>query len=436
MSAVAVVLMQVAVVAVPADADWQIDSMPVVTLEEALGRASQLDPSYVAALGEVGDAAWGRRAARFAFFLPSVQLQTSDTRFSSEFFNIGTGDLATRIVDLRLEGSYTLFGGGSKFAELRRSNADLERAEADEVAARFQTALGTESDFYDVLLQRELTRVSRERVRRAEEQLAVARARVLSGAAVQTDSLQLLLELTQAQVELLRQEATLRVARLQLGRRVGADGPVDAAPLDTLPAPDLPITEQEAVAEATARSPRVLASRAQERAASASLAAARGGYLPQIDLFGQRTAYDDGFFPSATTRYVGGFRVTLPIWNNGQREVGLARALTSRDAAQAANEDTERGVRRDVIEAYDNYNTARASTDLAARSVVVARENLRVQQERYRAGATTILDLLAAQVSLAESDAGLAQARNAVRLALAGLEAVLGRRLFTQRNLP
>ncbi len=422
--------------ATPPVAPLHGDSIPMVSLAEALRRATRLDPDYVAALNEVGDAAWGRRSARLAFVLPSIQAQTSATRFSSEFFNIGTGELASQIVDFRLEGSYTLFRGGGKVAGLRQANAELRRAEADETAARFQMALGTESDYYDVLLQRELTGVARERVRRAGEQLAVARARVLAGAAVQTDSLQLLLELTQAQVELLRQAAFLKVSRLQLGRRVGAEGPVDAAPLDTIPAPALPISETEAVAEAAARSPQVLGARAGERAAAAAVSVARGAYLPQLDLFGQITTFDDQFFPSATTRSLAGFRVSVPVWNNAQREVELSRALSSRDIAQAVREDTERGVRRDVIEAYENYNTARASSELAARAVLVARENLRVQEERYRSGATTIIDLITAQVSLAEAEAGRAEARYGTRLALAGLEAILGRRLLGQENLP
>ncbi len=53
-----------------------------------------------------------------------------------------------------------------------------------------------------------------------------------------------------------------------------------------------------------------------------------------------------------------------------------------------------------------------------------------MQEQRYRAGATTILDLITAQVSVAEAEAELVQARYATRLALAGLEALLGRRLF------
>jgi outer membrane protein TolC len=53
-----------------------------------------------------------------------------------------------------------------------------------------------------------------------------------------------------------------------------------------------------------------------------------------------------------------------------------------------------------------------------------------VQSARYREGATTILDLLEAQVALSEAEATLVQSRYATRLALARIEALLGRRLF------
>ena len=64
----------------------------------------------------------------------------------------------------------------------------------------------------------------------------------------------------------------------------------------------------------------------------------------------------------------------------------------------------------------------------------MSRENFRVQQSRYRAGETTILDLLTAQSDLDDAEAALVQARYATRLALAGLENILGRRLFPGRG--
>ncbi len=410
------------------------DTLPQVTLRQALRAAAQLDPSYVAALAQVEDAEWVRRSAYAVFVLPSVTAQTSLTKSNQEFFNLGTGGLTSQIVDARIEARYDLFRGGSKIFELVRARAELEGSRANEVQARFSSALLTESDFYDVLAQKELLRVSAERVRRAEEQLAVARARVVSGAAVRTDSLQLLLELTRASVELLRQRASLRVAQVQLGRRVGRPGPVDAVPVDTSPMLELPISEDSAVAEALAAGPAYKTAKADERAADAAVKAARGVYLPQVSLFASRQGFDERFFPDATSRTVWGFQVNLPIWNGGQREVELTRARTTRDVARAVRRDTELAVRRDAIAAYEAYNTARASVELATQAVIVARENLDVQATRYRAGATTILDLLAAQVSLSEAEADLVQARYANRLAMAGLEAIIGRRLYDNKD--
>ena len=81
--------------------------------------------------------------------------------------------------------------------------------------------------------------------------------------------------------------------------------------------------------------------------------------------------------------------------------------------------------------AYDGYDALRAAVELARVAVTVARETYRMQELRYRSGAGTILDFLDAQVNLAQSEADLVQARYQTRLALAGLEAILGRRLFS-----
>jgi len=68
--------------------------------------------------------------------------------------------------------------------------------------------------------------------------------------------------------------------------------------------------------------------------------------------------------------------------------------------------------------------------------VLVARENFRVQDTRYRAGASTILDLLEAQDQLTAAEAAVVTADYAARLAVAGLEAILGRRLLKDRTEP
>ncbi|HET9602900.1 MAG TPA: TolC family protein [Gemmatimonadales bacterium] len=423
-------VMLLATLALAPRASQEPDSLPVVTLSQAIEQAARLDANYVQSLGNVSSAEWGRRAARTAFVLPSVAVSTDFTRYSSAFFNIGTGTLQNKSVMARVDAQYELFSL-RKLAELSRSGAALDAAHAQEQQARFAAAIVTESDYYSVLASVELLRSAEDRVKRAEEGLSVARARVTSGAAVRSDSLQLMLELTRARVDLLRQRSALTVARLELGRRVGAEGPVDAAPLDTTQVAALPVALEQAVTLALESGPAWRSARASERAASAAVREASSDYFPSLTVSAAHQRFDTRFFPGARNVSSVTLGIQWMLWNGGQREIALAEARTRRNVAQAIRADLERGARADVTESYEAYNTARASAELSSTAVLVAQENYRVQESRYRAGAATILDLLDAQVGLTQAEADLVQARYGTRLALAGLEAMLGQRLFT-----
>lgn len=413
-----------------------IDSIPRITLSEALRRSTRFDPDYVRALGQIENAEWGRRAAMLAFFVPSVQLGLDETKYSQNFFNpADPANPTSTLVVGRASATYEVFSL-RKFSEVSRTKAELSSAEAGELEQRFQAALETESSYYDVLVNEELSRVAQERGARAREALGVARARVVSGAAVQTDSLQLVLELIRAQVDSLRQHNALRTAQLELGRRVGASGPMNAMPSDTLPPAKLPLSLAEALRVGLNQGPQYQAARANERSADAALRAQRGDYLPTFSIGGVHQRYDTQIFPGAANITSVTFSVSYPLWNNGQREIEATRARVNRDVARTIREDMERVVRRDVTASYDTYETAAAAVDLALVAVTVARQTYRMQELRYRAGASTIIDLLDAQVSLAEAEAGLVRARNEARLALARLEAILGRRLFTNKDTP
>ena len=412
------------------------DSLPVVTLAEALQRAARLDPDYIRALGTVDNAAWARRAARAAMILPSISVSTDYTNFTIDQFNVGTGERVRTSATARIDARFELFTGFRKVSELSRTGADLEAARAGELQQRYLTALATESAYYAVLSGRELLDVARDRVRRAEEGLVVARARVVSGAAVQTDSLQLLLELDRARVGLLQEESRLRVARLQLGRRVGTPHGVDAAPLDTARAPDLPVTREEAVRLALEQGPEFRVARASEQSAEAALRSRRASYFPQAVLSANTSGFGDKYLTRGLSRSSLTFTLSFPLWDNAQRELAYSRARTARDDARAVREDLERSAEADVTEAYEAYETARATADFNVQGLIVAQEVYRVQQARYRAGASTILDLLDAQSGLTVAQADLVQARYAARLALAGLEAMLGRRLFSDKESP
>jgi outer membrane protein, multidrug efflux system len=429
-------LLTLQVAPVQRDSVPPLDSIPLITLGEAIRRSTSLDPDYVRALGQIDDAEWGRRAAMLALVVPALSLGLDETKYSQDFFNPANPAVPTStLVVGRANFDYEVFSV-RKFSDLGRTKAEVLSAEAGELEQRFQAALETESSYYDVLVNQELARVARERAVRAREALGVARARVVSGAAVQTDSLQLVLELIRAQVDSLRQHNALRTAQLDLARRVGASAPVGAVPMDTLPAPRLPISMADAIRTALDQGPQYRAALANEDAADAVLKAQRGDYLPTLRLGAIHQRYDTQIFPGAANITSLTFGISWPVWDNGLREIEANRARVNRDVARSIRQDLERVVRRDVTSSYDAYETSTAAVELANVAGTVARENYRMQALRYRSGASSILDLLDAQVSVAEAEAGVVQARYTTRLALARLEAILGRRLFSNKDTP
>ncbi|HTD62241.1 MAG TPA: TolC family protein, partial [Gemmatimonadaceae bacterium] len=308
-------------------------------------------------------------------------------------------------------------------------------AEANRDAVRADTRVAIETAYYTVTADEELMRVAEERVRTLTQELGLARVRVTSGVAVETDSLQLMLELTTAKVGLRQQQAATRVDRLALGRQIGVSQAVGAEPLDSAPPPELPFTLDEAVAQALKTGPLYARARAGERAAGASLAVAEGSFLPDVTVSAARFAYGNQVFPNQLYRDQFAVSLSFPILDQGQREYSVAVASASLDSARAVRADLDRGARQDVTNAYDAYNTARATVELQGTAVLVARENLRVATLRYTTGVENVLNLLTAQVSLTQAESDLVNARKSARLALAALQARLGRELVPEEGL-
>ena len=91
--------------------------------------------------------------------------------------------------------------------------------------------------------------------------------------------------------------------------------------------------------------------------------------------------------------------------------------------------DAKRAVQAEVITRVAELDAARARIEITGTSVVAAREDLRVQQERYRLGISTIVDLLTSQEALNQAEVDQVNARFDYLRAKAQLEALIGRNL-------
>ena len=99
------------------------------------------------------------------------------------------------------------------------------------------------------------------------------------------------------------------------------------------------------------------------------------------------------------------------------------------DELSATAADTRRQVAAALTGYVADLQAARLQADITRTSLQAAEEDLRVQQERYRLGAATILDVLTSQVTLNEADVAAVNARFAYLRAKAQIEALIGRPL-------
>ena len=414
-----------ALASVPAGA--QRDTTRVVTLDEAVAAALRADPAAVAAAAGVSDARAQRLQATGAF-LPTVTLNGTYGNSSNERFDQATGRLTSESYTAQLQTGLEIFDGGRRFAERRSAGAAIDAAEAGVVEQRFQTALVAKQAYFQAAAATELLSAAGQRLERARQQMAFARTRLELGTATRSDALRAELEVGNAELAVVEAEAALRTARQELGRRMGVPYEVRPSP-EALPqrAPALPADEALA-ARAAERSPSVAAARARTAQRRASRFAAYTSYAPTLRAnFGYDWASIE--FPPSERDWSLRVTASLPVLNGFAREGNVSRARSAERVAEAAARDAELAARARAADAARTLRAAERRVEIARRAVELAREDLRVQEERYRLGNATILDLQTSQEALAEADAAWVTARQALGVAVAQLEAVLGEEL-------
>ena len=117
------------------------------------------------------------------------------------------------------------------------------------------------------------------------------------------------------------------------------------------------------------------------------------------------------------------------IFDGFDRELTIAQREADLDVADANAADVRRGVQADLELQLAELEAAGARIEITQTSVVAAREDIRVQQERYRLGASTIVDVLTSQEALNQAEVDVVNARFDYLRAKAQLEALIGRNL-------
>jgi outer membrane protein len=404
-----------------------------VTLQEAIQRALRVQPAMVQARGDQRNAGAAMRAS-IGSYLPTVSTNGSSQRNGGTRFNSTTGQIVTAPASTSFNGglsaSVELFDGFRRLADVRASHATQNAAEAGFTNQQFQVTLQTKQAFYNALATNDLVGVAEAQVRRAQQQLRISIDKLHAGSATRSDSLRSLVDYGNARIALLQAQANLATAQANLGRQIGVDGLVRAVPDSVLP----PLPDTSALRQAVIENaPQVEQADAQARAAGAQVGVSRASYWPSLSA-SVGNSYTGAVAPwTSTDSYLSGwsvrFNASWMLFNGFTRERNVSSAVVARDVAQAKAADTRRQVSAQLTQQLAALTTAYEKIAIAETNVAAATEDLRVQNERYRVGAATILDLLTSQTALTTAEQNLVQVRFDYLIARAQVEAVVGRTL-------
>lgn len=414
------------------------DNAHPIALDEAVRRARRNSPAAVQSRGQERTS---RAAVRSAYgaFIPNVSLSLGRTRTFSDnvgnSYNPQTGEQLSgpTTYNSGLTANVTLFNGGRNLYELGSARANVTSAEASQVASEFALALDVSQQYYNALAARESEAAARGQLSQAEQQHSSAVRRVRAGAATRSDSLRTLILVGNARLAILQAQADLRAANATLTRLIGSPITVTADVADTVTVAPVPL-DTTRLAGLALNGPAVREAQAAYAAARAARRASRSTYLPTISASYSRggSGIDERFgLSDKSYRYTGrlGFSLSYPLFNGFSREEAVVRADVAEDNAEASYRDARLLAQQSLVQYVDALATAEARVAVQRVSVTAAQEDLRVQQQRYAAGASTLLDVLTSQTSLNDAQTALIQARFDARVARARLEALIGQRL-------
>ncbi|MEP6690714.1 MAG: TolC family protein [Gemmatimonadaceae bacterium] len=410
------------------------DTSRPISLAEAIRLAQRVSPTEVIARNAIRSADASVKSA-YAAFIPSVSISVGAgyTPTLSSRVDQATGKLIQPAKWTGSDGlnlNVNLFDGGRRYFGIGTARANVAAAQASEVSARFNVGLSVQQAFFNALAARESESAAKAQLEQAQQQMAASISRVSAGVATRSDSLRSLIQLQNAQLALLQAANNLETANAQLTRLTAAPYSVTASPTDTLDSgPALPDSAE--LSRLSAVGPAVLQARASEVAARTAAKAARTPYLPTLDAsFGRTGTGSDiayGYQKDFTYQSALRFSLSYPLFNQLQREQQRVQADVAAANADATLRDTRLGAQQLLVQNLSALRTADVQVKVQTATVAAAEEDLRVQQQRYNLGASTLLDVLTSQTQLNQGRAALIQARYNLRVAKAQIAALIGR---------
>src|SRR5438552_6003640 len=345
--------------------------------------------------------------------------------------NVSTSDISYAI---SVTGTQLIFNG-TTFNQIRGTFFQRDGAYFAFRNVLDQLIATVKTQFYQIIVNRELVSVNEENVRLLEAQLKDQQNRFEAGTVPRFNVLQADVQLHNQIPQLITAQNNLRISKLQLAKtlglyfqpRRGENPPLEV--VGEMPYNPRSIALADAIEMGKERRPFLKQARANALNQLQQVRAAAGQYLPSITTTGGgewvsspiNSSWHD--VSKGWTELVQG---RLPIWDSGAiaGQVIQQRALFSE--AKITYDDDVRQVELEIQQAYSNLQQNQELITSQEKNVELADEALRLAKARLDAGAGVQLDVLNATVQLLTAQSTRLQALFGYNSSLAEFDRATG----------
>lgn len=415
-----------------------------LTLPGAIKLALEKHPALRVAEYHAAAAASGVEQAR-AGFLPRVDVSEgvmrSDNpvyafgsllnqgRFTSADFAVDKLNHPDPITNWRtnLSGSVPLFLGGRTVlgyqqAQLGRDVAELGRSRAEQ-----EVIFGVIRSYTAVLLSREAHATVVAAVRTAKANLAAAEARYDAGVVVASDALAARVRLARLQEEAIAAANQVRLSRVALNEAMGLPLEQPHQVTGGLAIPPLTHARLDGLDDlARAHRPDYRQLDLEVQRLEKEVLRTKGALLPSMHLLGNYEINNNQFAGNGQDSWSVGVILNLNLFNGGADRARIVEAQAHHQRAIAQRERVGNAIGLEVHDAFLAHQTARERIAVAREAVTQAEESLRIVQDRYDAGLTTIVELLDSETALTASRTNLTRTLYDATVSQARLDLSLG----------
>ncbi|MFA6921724.1 MAG: TolC family protein [Gallionella sp.] len=348
-----------------------------------------------------------------AAYLPTLNATTSGTygnnKTTVKGYPMFSRDKSTTVLGYNLKLSWTLFDFGLRSANLANAQQLLAAANATQDAT-LQTVFATAAhSYYDLLSAQGALDASVDSEKSARESFMVADAKYVAGAGTLADKLQAQTTYAQASLDRAKASGELKNAHgtLAIAMGLSANTPL-TVDKQSRELPDTAFVKSvdALIEDAKHDHPSLIAAQAQVQAAKATVDAAKAEGLPTVALTGT-VSYNDqiGIAPGDTVTENDniGVQVNIPLFEGLGRSYRIRSAKSQVESKTADLANTEQQISLDVWKSYQSLQTETENLKATDNLSQSATQSFNVAQGRYKAGVGTIIELLSAQSTLANS---------------------------------